>query len=508
MNRNWVLHPFVFAICPVMFLYFNNVRNSYVPFLNFFFIILVLLLISILLFTILKYIFKDRHKSGILVSGFFLLVFYSPFLIQSMLPETNAFVIFEILKLLIIPLFIIFMSMAYIFYKWKKDLCSCTIFINNVGLILLVVGLLSGFFGLITNRYWKEMPFSGAEAYRGEMAANSYPNIYYIILDSYGREDVLQGVYGYDNREFLSFLERKGFYVASKSRANYSLTLLSLASSLNCKYLEEISRKMGADSLNKWPLYDMIRNNFMRRYLKNYGYKFIAFESGDYSTEIKNADIFLEARNNFEIENMVLSKTIIGLIFQQCLLEIGYKIHRERILYVLDQITEVGQANYPAFVFVHLVTPHPPFVFSKVKLYSNYILADGSELHHNDEKLRKKYIQAYREQVAFINGEIKALLDKLLIRPLPPAVIILQSDHGPRLTMDWSAPLKANVKECISILNAIYMPGDKGRLYDSITPVNTFRFLRKEIFSENIELLPDKSFFSVGAPYKFIEVSK
>ncbi len=65
------------------------------------------------------------------------------------------------------------------------------------------------------------------------------PDIYYIILDGYGRGDVLKSVYGFDNEKFYNELENRGFFIARKSNANYAqTTLFSLASSLNMEYLE------------------------------------------------------------------------------------------------------------------------------------------------------------------------------------------------------------------------------------------------------------------------------
>ncbi|MDP2776344.1 MAG: hypothetical protein Q8O48_01770, partial [Anaerolineales bacterium] len=40
------------------------------------------------------------------------------------------------------------------------------------------------------------------------------PDVYYIILDSYTREDFLEMVYDYDNSEFVEALQERGFYVA------------------------------------------------------------------------------------------------------------------------------------------------------------------------------------------------------------------------------------------------------------------------------------------------------
>ena len=59
---------------------------------------------------------------------------------------------------------------------------------------------------------------------------SNLPNIFYIIVDGYAGEEILRDIYGLDIADFLSFLHHEGFYVASKSRSNYSQTHLSLVS--------------------------------------------------------------------------------------------------------------------------------------------------------------------------------------------------------------------------------------------------------------------------------------
>jgi len=66
--------------------------------------------------------------------------------------------------------------------------------------------------------------------------ASQGPDIYYIILDGYSRQDSIEA-FGGDNTGFIKGLEDTGFYVASCSRSNYRGTLLSLTSSLNLDYI-------------------------------------------------------------------------------------------------------------------------------------------------------------------------------------------------------------------------------------------------------------------------------
>jgi len=77
----------------------------------------------------------------------------------------------------------------------------------------------------------------------------STPDICYIILDGYGRADMLQSVYGFDNSEFINALEQRGLVVENGSQSYYPRTILSLASSLNMQYLDTMSKAMNDSNL-------------------------------------------------------------------------------------------------------------------------------------------------------------------------------------------------------------------------------------------------------------------
>ncbi|MFZ1945948.1 MAG: hypothetical protein WAW06_00185, partial [bacterium] len=75
-----------------------------------------------------------------------------------------------------------------------------------------------------------------------------------------------------------------------------------------------------------------------------------------------------------------------------------------------------------------------------------------------------------------------------------PPIIILQDDHGgPGLSPD----------DHMKILNAYYLPGlGPEAIYESITPVNSFRVVFNAYFGGELPLLEDRSYFSkVAAPF-------
>ena len=82
--------------------------------------------------------------------------------------------------------------------------------------------------------------WKGRTISKGLVATNSKPDIYYIVLDGYGREDILNEYYAYDNSEFLENLAKRGFAVPHQARSNYPKTVLSISSTLNMDYISNL----------------------------------------------------------------------------------------------------------------------------------------------------------------------------------------------------------------------------------------------------------------------------
>jgi hypothetical protein len=97
----------------------------------------------------------------------------------------------------------------------------------------------------------------------------------------------------------------------------------------------------------------------------------------------------------------------------------------------------------------------------------------------------------YRDQVTYINKRIEHILKMILMNSETEPIIILQGDHGG--PMGGPIPIEARM----SILNAYYLPyGGSELLYDSISPVNTFRLIFNYYFGGEYELLADEAYYS------------
>ena len=77
------------------------------------------------------------------------------------------------------------------------------------------------------------------------------------------------------------------------------------------------------------------------------------------------------------------------------------------------------------------------------------------------------------------------------------------------IATNWDNKNDESITERMSIFNAYYLPDQNtGLIYDSITPVNSFRLILNAYFNANYELLEDKSYFSDDTYYNFTDVTE
>ena len=468
---------------------------------------------ALLIWIILNLFIKNKNKSSIITSIFLLLFFSYGHLITISRDfveyslDINADLYFSanfILVLLIV---------SYLIIKSNKNFLSANATLNFIAAILLIYPIFT------IARTESSKTEKQAYILNKENTLNDdtkKPDIYYIILDGYGRSDVLQSVYSYDNEDFLRELESRGFFIARKSRANYAQTLLSLCSTLNMKYLDSSEDSLSMEMYRR-DLSSEISNNRVAFILKELGYRFVTFATGYSGTEIKNSDMYITPAFSLdEFQFMLLATTPLYKLLEVIPNNSPTYLHRQRILFSIKKIPDVSIQNGPMFLFAHIVAPHPPFVLnlngdSFVRL-KKHVLSyhDGSHYHSFNEPLMREYKENYISQLKELNKLVIEMLDKILAKKAKDKIIILQSDHGPGLLLNWEKPTIDTYKERFPILNAYHLPNeDKIPVTDSITPVNTFRIIFNYYFEGNFEILDNKSYFSTWLnPQKFINVDQ
>lgn len=507
MKKLFVFHPFGFAVFPILFLYVHNPAG--IPLGEIIIPLLIVIGFVTVATLLLRFFIGDRFKRALVLSLFLVLLFSYGHAVRAVRglgfggvgaigPEEAVFVLWSAL------LFVL----TYVGLLIRRNLQRITKILNIVAGLLVAVQVVVGANTLLS---MPTAPEAGKVAYPNTPRVAELPDIYYIIVDGYARGDVLQEVYDYDNSAFLSFLRAAGFYVADRSKANYCQTLLSLGSSLNLDYLQQLMN-LDRSSDVRAPVVWLLHNNGVFQFLRHYGYSVISFASGYAYTELAEADHYLTPGMTLsELDNAIISMTPIPFV-----LRFGksqYDFHRQRINYILNKLPYVREGAAPRLIITHLPSPHPPFVFGRngesIARKRLFNFSDGS--HYYDEGgTPAEYCEGYRNQLSHLNRRLQMMIEKILERAGDdPPIIILQADHGPGLHLDWDAVPTADLHERMSILNAYYFPHlENNPLYPEITPVNSFRILFNEYFGAAYPLLPDRDYFStIDRPFQFFEVT-
>ena len=348
----------------------------------------------------------------------------------------------------------------------------------------------------------------------GEWSQPGEPrDIYYLIFDRYGSQRAMEQRWDMDLEPFFDGLEERGFRVTPDSKANHLRTAQSLSSSLNMQYHFDLAERYGPDTGDMLPIYDRLQDHAVGRLLKQRGYEYVHIGAWwDPTQNNRNADVNAGYEDESDFERIFFRSTLLSHFERRPSGVTLAEQNRQRTYRgALSQFEEVRRASQrpgPTFTFAHILLPHEPFVFD---INGEYVSRD----EEGERGRRRNYV----EQTNYTNRLIDALLDDLLAVPADERpIIILQGDEGPHpvrfkleeKTFDWTQATDAELEEKLAILNAYLLPGaeDPG-LYDSISPVNTWRVVFNTYFGADLPLLEDRSFVfrNEDHVYEFTDVT-
>ncbi len=285
------------------------------------------------------------------------------------------------------------------------------------------------------------------------------PDVYFIVLDGYGRSDVLEDVYGFVNDQFIAALGQRGFQVPERSYANYSSTASSVSSTLAMEYLVEPGTT--PDYRYVQALHDVIGGaNPVVGTLKESGYHYSHIEGGWDGARCGSA-VDTCYRASFLDEAMW---TLIGRTPIEPIAE-GWFGHAFALngLRSLDDLIEEATTDRdtPRFVLGHVLLPHPPLTLDATcavrpepqpggPAVGARFLADTPQL----DARRAGYV----EQVECVNERILRFLDELD----EDAVVFITGDHGPdsfgQMKLAPGEWTEADIKERLSVFSAYRLP--------------------------------------------------
>ena len=456
--------------------------------------------IGLLSLLLLGFAFNDMNAAVLVVSAGLLLFFSYGHLFQWLndLPDTTLRRM-VVRHAYLLPLWAILFGVSVYIAIWRRKLAR-----QLVRFFLVFVTVLTSFVlfnivsYLVTNNVRHEArasnddltlshtPYGDIDNY--EIAVEQLPHVYYIILDGYGRADILDRNFGYDNEEFVRALEDRGFFVAQDSNSNYLHTQHSLVSSLNMSYLTELGNPEGFQELK-----ELVWENSAAQFLKAIGYEYYLFPSGiAYARKSPLAD------HQFKVE--FSQSEFMYILMRSSVLRVAddfiFDFNQPNIFSAsLAQTSVVARYRQPTFAFLHILSPHPPYLFT-----TSALAIDEDTLEAPNQWVDR---QAYAREVDALNEVILSTIDGILKNSHTTPIIIIQGDHGPASAMfeyqdsigdtaDYTEVPNYVVEERAGILNAYYGPDDfLAQLYPSISPVNSFRVVFNYLLEPDLELEPD-----------------
>lgn len=337
---------------------------------------------------------------------------------------------------------------------------------------------------------------------KSEMEIQYKPDIYFIISDMHISQITSEKHLSDDKHIFISKLKSLGFFVANNAASNYAYTLLSIPSMLNLSY---IPKEMN-DAQKIIPYYD---HNRLAVELKKMGYQYVFISPRGYiigNSDIADVNTTCSSLSDFE-----------GILWQYSLFFRANKFgntYRNDIQCGIKKIKESALMPGPKFIFAHLLSPHPPYVFDR----------NGNPVplrKQNDLRVSLTKVilnkDGYLNQMQFISKKLLEITQFILKHSKEPPIIIIQGDHGfslytePDISSGKILPPDDNINARMRTLSAYYFPngGDKV-LYDSISPINMSRGLMRHYFGrKDLNQISDISYWSAETDlFQFIDVTK
>ena len=520
------IHPFLVGIFPILIIYSQNIGR--VEITELFLPVIIIVGLTIGLYYFLKLILKNENKSAIIVTLILIMLFsygHIYYLLSDVMIDE-----FDIgQNRYLIPAFGLVLGISIFFIiRARRVFDNATSILNVISIVFIIVAISN--VALVgaeitscdkcSNQefFYEARDFSDYfESHEFSISKNQeLPDVYYLILDEYARNDALIEYHNFSNHELTEFLEKKGFHIAKNSFANYPMSVQSIPAIMNMDYINFLADEIGTEVRNYKPLngknYGLYPNNMVIKNFKEMDYKIITFNTfALHLHENPLADKTFCHRDKFLLDNRLADVLARTSIF-------GYYIERwaegelrQATLCAFENFGNAGNVfDEPVFVWAHVMLPHPPWIFGpngeEITPGKPLLITDNPEFRDSGWEPKRQYIQ----QVQFANKKTIEVVENILENNRN-AIIIIQGDHGTAWETNWMEPSKEDAWQRLRNFDAIYFPDKDKRdlLLDDRTLVNTFRTVFNAYYESNYELLENKMYWGWNAkPYYFEEMTQ
>ena len=367
LNRFLVLHPFLLAAFPILFLFAQNRQEGIV--LGDMWRPLGITLAAVAVLFAVGWLIVRNAKAVALVVSAWALLFFSYGRVAEGLKDTRVAGVEVARDVFLLPAWgVLAVAAVVLAFLLRRHLAGVTTGLNIVGAVLVAMNVFS-----IAVAAPVETRAEGAgrrqqsrptpQAIKGRRL----PDIYYIVPDRYGHPFVHRQWFGVDTTWFQRYLESKGFYVAHRTMSNYPSTHTSLSTSLNMQHLDQLFRR---EPLSLHGVYRKLRNFQAARYLKSLGYRYVHIGSWYEPTSVDPlADVNLNYKGFSEFSSTLYQTTVLPPIARTFdVAEERLDPRRTKWRRVLAEFDLVERARHiaaPKFgsahiLFPHYQGPHPP----------------------------------------------------------------------------------------------------------------------------------------------------
>ena len=466
--KRWIL-PFLCVITvsafPALFMYFQNADEA--KFIEVLSPLLLFIFIGVILFIAFLFISKSTFKSAIIATIFMLILLNYSLLeqvVQKILPNLRYWHILPIL------LFVVAHITWAICKNMQNELANtitqvlCIVFAGLIAFNMIVAS--PSIINKMSRENKEEIINNSNSQTQTAQGSTSTPNIYFLLFDEYSTVNFMEKYYDYDNSSFTNYLQKRGFNVSYTSHNESITTSTVLTNYVNMEYIV-------TDKMSEIEKKAVRHNNLLFKLLKENNYEIKCIGDSEFfglENTIGKSNNSSKTIGGDTLEILTLDKT-----FMYPFISRGYSEKARLILDSVEYLKKLKQLpNSGQLTLFYCQSTHTPFVFNE----------NGNELNSGFTNWsdKKYYLGTY----IYTTKLITEIVDSILTSD-PNSIIVVQSDHSARATMDSDLFTKVyKLEDMNNHFNAVYYHGEHLDI-SGLSGVNTWRLLASRLFGLNLD---------------------
>jgi hypothetical protein len=433
------------------------------------------------------YLFTRRYLLAALIA-FFIALWY--FFFGAIHDFIKSFSLLSFLKSysVLLPVLLITTILWIIFLKRKAGLWQkLTLYLNILLLIYCVLDLSKiGYLAASKKKATSVDTFNYA-------AVKQKPDVYFFLFDGYPGQKSLKDSFDFDNAQFVNFLDSNQF-VSLPVASNYDLTVFSMASCLNMKYIQPGWHLPDPNQKDVQGRMNEIKQAVVFDYFQKMGYRIHNNSIFDVQNQpgISDANSFLLGHSILLTDKILLNRfnkdvgsslpPWVGKHIPFLRDQSFYNRRDDNLLMEKRLIAETGKSStgQPVFSYSHLLMPHPPYYYDSLgneRPLQLVLTRDWSE--KGDFISYLKYTNKHAENMIAAIRKNK-----------PGAIIVILSDHAFR---SYNTDVNFQPARFNNICWVHFPDKQYGDTQRAFTNVNFFRYLFNNQFGQKMEYIKDTS---------------